>query len=193
MQIEDGKGSGKKAWVDSQNRLVVNSRSESIQHYTSQEEQNAYQVLNVLPFSSGENTLIHITNNDSNLDLVVTFIRHQVVTSSAVSLPSVDDYFKISFGRSHVEDESGIEIIPVNVFNGSGKAAAVTAHSGSPNLEGVAVEIDRWYTKEVGDMNLFNKRGAVVIGTGNTIEFSYISSGTGIIYTRVSFLMMPKN
>ena len=41
MIIEDGKGSGKKARVDSENRLVVNARSESIQHYTSQEEENA--------------------------------------------------------------------------------------------------------------------------------------------------------
>jgi hypothetical protein len=190
MIIEDGKGSGKKARVDAANRLVTNSRSESIQHYTSHEEENAYQVLNVVPLVPGEVVAQHFYNNDPENEMILTYIRHQVIESDA-TLPNDENYFSIAFGREYVSD--GLEITPVNVFNGSGNEADVTVYCSNPTLSGTAVEIDRWYTKEVGDMNVFNKEGSVVIGTGQTIEFRYIGTGTGLLYTRVSFLMMPKN
>jgi hypothetical protein len=188
--IEDGKGTGKKARVDGANRLVVNARSESIQHYTSQEEENAYQVFTIVPISSGTTVALHVTNNDPTLDMVITYVRHQVLSSTA-TLPSTTDYYKISFGRTY--GSGGELIVPVNVFNGSGNLADVVTYCQNPTLEGTAIEIDRWYTKAVGDMNSFNKEGSVVIGVGNTIELSYVGTGTGSLYTRLSFLMMPKN
>jgi hypothetical protein len=188
--IEDGKGTGKKARVDGQNRLVVNARSESIQHYTSQEEENAYQILNVIDFTPGTTVSQHITNNDPVLDMVVTYVRHQIIATTA-TLPSVNEYFRIAFGRTYAS--GGLEIKPVNVFNGSGNTADVTVYCSNPTVEGTAVEIDRWYTKAVGDMYSFNKEGSVVIKSGRTIEVSYVTSATGTLYTRVSFLMMPKN
>ena len=188
--IEDGRGSGKKARVDDNNRLVVNSRSESIQHYTSHEEENAYQIMGVTTLTPGTVVCQHFTNNDQSLDMVLTYIRHQVIETTA-TLPSSDNYFRIAFGRTYVE--GGEEIAPINVFRGSGNDADVSIYCGNPTVEGTAEEIDRWYTKAVGDMNVFNKEGAVVIGQGNTIEFDYIGTGTGFLYTRASFLMMPKN
>ncbi len=192
MIIEDGKGSGKKARVDSENRLVVNARSESIQHYTSQEEENAYQVLNVIPLVANETIVAqHFKNNDPVNDMVLTYIRHQIISHDDSASFPLDNYFSLAFGREYVS--GGLDIEPVNVFNRSGNEAAVTVHCGNPALSGTAIEIDRWYTKEIGDMNLFNKEGSVVIGSGNTIEFRYIGTGNGFLYTRVSFLMMPKN
>lgn len=190
MIIEDGQGSGKKAKVDSDNRLVVNARSESIQHYTSQEEENAYQIMNVLDVTPGTTVSQHFTNNDPTLDMVITYIRHQVIESD-IALSNKNNYFRIAFGREYVS--GGLEIKPVNVFKGSGEEADVTVHCSNPNLTGTAIEIDRWYTKDVCDMHSFNKEGSVVIGTGQTVEFGYVGTFTGSLYTRVSFLMMPKN
>lgn len=193
MIIEDGKGSGKKARVDNDNRLIVNSRSESIQHYTSHEEENAYQILNVIPLVANETVVAqHFKNNDPVNDMILTYIRHQVVESdTSASFPNANNYFSIAFGRTYAS--GGIILEPVNVFNGSGNEAAVTVYNSNPTLSGTAIEIDRWYTKNIGDMNVFNKEGSIVIGSGKTIEFRYTGTGTGLLYTRVSFLMMPPN
>lgn len=195
MIIEDGRGSGKKARVDDDNRLAVASRSESIQHYFSHEEEQAYQILNITPFTAGITVAQHIKNISTGRDMVLTYIRHQVLNPdqtlpSQNADPETGEFFRIAFGRTY--SSGGTEIMPINVFNGSGNEAEVRAHNGNPTLSGTAVEIDRWYTQTEADMNTFNKEGSIIIGPGNTIELSYVSLGTGFLYTRLSFLMKTK-
>lgn len=200
MILEDGMGSGKKAKVDIDNRLSVSSRSETIQHFVSHEEENAYQILTTVPIVAGEITALHMKNTSNDKDITITYIRHQMIASTGTfpSTPTNSNYFRLGFGRKYSSGGSlvtpagsnGNEYIIVNVNEGSGNTAEIVAYANNPTLTGTLKEIDRWYTKANGDMNTFNKEGSVIIKPGNTMEAGYVSSDvTGSLYVRISFLM----
>ncbi len=187
--IEDGMGTGKKAHVNNENRLVVASKSESLQHMVSQEFQQAYQCIGTTSLTSGTVTMIHIKNISSNKNMIFTYVRHQVVEASGgTSFPNRSNYFKISLGRTYVS--GGTLHDCSNLYGGSLNVAEVEAYKDGITLAGTEKEIDRWYTKAVGDMNTFNKEGSVIIPPNETIEFSYVGDRTaGFIYARASYIM----
>ena len=187
-QIKDGTGSGYLARVDSDHRLRTYAKSASIQHVVSEHEEEAYQVIGIATLSAGTVVALHIKNISSG-NMVVTYLRHQVVgATGGTSFPNTSNYFTIGLGRTY--SSGGSLVTPVNVFGGSGNTAEVTAYHGDPTLAGTALEIDRWYTKSDADMNTFNKEGALIIPSNQTMEVSYIGDRTGgTIYTRISFIM----
>ncbi len=191
--VTDGKGTGKKAQVDNTNRLLTRSISESIQHAHSHNDGQAYQVIGTATLSSGTITAIHLKNTSTTLDIVVTYIRHQILDQSGgTAFPNASNYYRIALGRTYSSD--GTAVTPVNLNTNSANEAEATVYNNSPTLAGTAQEIDRWYTKAEGDMNLFNKEGSIIIGQNGTLELSYIGDqSAGTIYTRLSFMMIPIN
>lgn len=187
--IRDGSGKGYLAAVNDENRLQVISKSQPLQHVLSQEKEQAYQVIGVADLQNGETTAIHITNTSNDKNMIITYLRYQIVDAAGgTAFPNKDNYFKISFNREYVS--GGAAVIPVNVFEGSGNLAEVVAYSENPVLTGTAKDIDRWYVKANGDMNTFNKEGAVIIGPGRSLGLSFVGDHTsGILYSRLSFLM----
>jgi len=106
----------------------------------------------------------------------------------AGSVADASNYFSIMLNRDYAS--GGTIATPINVHEGSGNLADVTAYQGDPTLSGIPKEIDRWYIKADGDMNTFNKEGAVIIGPGRSIGLSFTGDHTsGILYSRLSFLM----
>ncbi len=189
-QIKDGKGRGGLAEVNADNQLVTAAVSQSIQHWLSRFKEQAYQIIGTATLAAGTVAALHIKNTSSDKLLTVTYARHQVIspTGGAV-LPNASNYFSLAFGRER--SSGGAEVTPVNVNNGSGVSAQVEAYQSSPTLTGTAIEIDRWYTKDDGDMGVFRKEGAVIINPGRTLELSYVGDQTsGILYARLSFLMV---
>jgi hypothetical protein len=188
--IIDGKGSGKRAEVNSDNQLVSAAVSQSIQHWLSRFKEQAYQVIGTANLAAGTIAALHIKNIATDKLLTVTYIRHQVIDlAGGTALPNASNYFIIALGRLRVS--GGAEIAPVNVNEGSGLEAMVEAYQGNPTLTGTAKEIDRWYTKAEGDMNTFSKEGAVIVQPGRGLELSYVGDqAAGILYTRLSFLMV---
>ena len=186
--IVDGIGTGYKAKVGSDNRLRVYSKSASLQHVVSEDNEQAYQVIGLADLAATTVTVLHLKNLSSHL-LIITYIRHQVVgASGGTSFPNTSNYFQVGMGRTYVS--GGSVTTPVNVSAGSGNLAEVTAYQGAPVLTGTFNEIDRWYTKDDGDMNTFNKEGALIIQPNNTMEISYTGDHTsGIIYGRISFVI----
>ncbi len=191
--ITDGKGTGYRARVDNSNRLLVRSFSETIQHSVSHNEGQAYQIIGEATLSSGTTTALHIKNISSTKDLIITYLRHQIIDQSGgTAFPNVSNYYRISLGR--IYDSEGTEVTPVNLNTNSANSAEVTVYNDDPSLTGTANEIDRWYTKAEGDMNIFNKEGSIILGQNGTLELSYIGDQTsGTIYTRLSFIMMDKH
>jgi hypothetical protein len=187
--ILDGKGKGYKAKVDSDNRLRTYSKSASIQHVVSEHEEQAYQIIGTATLSSGTVTVLHMKNTSSNSNMVITYLRHQVVgATGGTSFPNTSNYFTVGLTRTYAS--GGSTATPVNVFGGSGNTAEVTAYQSGPTLAGTAQEIDRWYTKSDGDMNTFNKEGALIIPPNQTMEVSYVGDRTGgTIYARISFII----
>jgi hypothetical protein len=166
----------------------VYAQSASNQHVISEDNQDAFQIIGVATLASGTVTALHIKNT-SNKRLVISYIRHQVIDAAGgTAFPNASNYFKLALGRTY--SSGGSAKSPVNVYSGSGNDADITAYEGAPTLAGTANEIDRWYTKAEGDMNAFNKEGALIIPPNQTVELSYVGDQTsGILYTRVSFYM----
>lgn len=187
--IRDGKGNGYLAGVDKDHRLLVTAKSEALQHLISQENEQAYQVIGHSDLVDGESTSLHVKNTSDDMNMIITYVRFQVIgAAGGTDFPNALNYFNISLNRSY--SSGGIDAIPVNVFEGSGNAADVEAYQDNPTLTGTKKEIDRWYVKANGDMDTFNKEGAVIIGPGRSIGLSFVGDQTaGILYSRLSFLM----
>ncbi len=179
--------SGYTAHVDENNRLHTHSKSEEPQHVVAHESESAYQLIGTATLSSGTVPVIHLKNTDAVKDIVVTYIRHQVLgQAGGTAFPNASNYFTICLNRTY--SSGGTLITPVNTTAGSGGTALATAYGSGPTLAGTSAEIDRWYTKAEGDMNSFNKGGAVIVPPNQTIEFSYVGDqSSGTIYVRVSF------
>jgi len=186
--IKDGTGSGYLAKVTTDNKLSVYSKSASLQHSVSEEREQAYQVISTATLGAGETVVMHVTNQSSS-NMVVTYLRHQLVgASGGTSFPNASNYFSVRLGRRYAS--GGSAVTPVNVFSGSGNTPNVDFYGSGPTLSGTALEIDRWYTKSDGDMNTFNKEGALIIPQNQTMEIAYQGDQTGgTIYSRLSFIM----
>lgn len=193
FEIVDGTGAGNRAEVNDNNELVTLARSISLQHVISSRDGQAYQVIGTASLAAATVVGLHIKNNSSTKDLVVTYIRHQIVDESGgTALPNASNYFRIAMDRTY--SSGGSTATPVNVNAASGNSADVTVYQGAPTLAGTAAEIDRWYTKAEADMNTFNKEGAVILGQDDTLELSYVGDQTGgTLYCRLSFVMQDKD
>lgn len=187
--IRDGTGGGFLAGVTFENRLLTTAKTESLQHLISQDYGQAYQVIGTTGLTPGRVTVLHLKNVASDKNMIVTYIRHQILSpGGGTTLPNINNYFIISGGRTYVGD--GDPKIPVNVNIGSGNLAEAIVHNGNPTLEGSENEIERWYTQSPGDMNALNKEGSLIVQPNNTLEIGYVGDQTsGTIYARLSFLM----
>lgn len=189
MKIESGTGNGQWAGVDKNNRLIVSAETLSYQHTISKEKNQAYQVSGTATIANGEVVVLHLKNTSSVRDMVVTYIRHQVVDpAGGTAFPTAASYTSLQFDRTYTS--GGSVVTPVNVAAGAANVAEVTAYSSAPTAAGTGTEIDRWYTKAEGDMMSYNKEGAVIILPGQTFAVCYTSDHTsGTVYSRVSFVM----
>ena len=185
--IRDGHGSGNLAKVSSDGRLRTYSKSASIQHVVSEHEEEAYQLIGTATLSSGTVCALHITNTSDEL-MIVTYLRHQIVgATGGTAFPNTSNYFSVGLDATYTS--GGSEATAVNVFVGSGNTAGITAYQGDPTLGGTKKEIDRWYTKADGDMNTFNKEGALIVPPNKTMCICYVGDQTGgTIYARISFI-----
>lgn len=185
--IKDGQGRGYLAGVTKNNRLRTDAISNQIQHISSLEKQEAYQVWGTADLSSGTVVPLHLKNSSDTHVLVCTYIRHQVVDpSGGTDFPNVSNYFAICLNRTYAS--GGSSVTPTNVYVGSGNVSSVTAYGNNPTLSGTATEIDRWYTKSEGDMYSYNKDGAIIIPPSQTLEFRYVTDhSSGLVWARLSF------
>lgn len=188
-QIKDGRGRGNVAGVNSNNQLEVYAQAASLQHVLSHRDGQAYQVWGIANLGSGTVIPLHITNDNADRDLVVTYIRWQVIDpSGGTGLPNVSNYMTIGLGRTYAS--GGAIAVPVNINARSGNIPQLTVYQGNPTLAGDAKVFDRWYPKAEADMNVWNKEGTVIIGNNDTLELAYVGDHSGgIVFARVSFLM----
>ena len=195
QQIEDGSGNSFRAKVDIDNRLWVDSRNVPLQHEISYIDEEAFQVIGTTTLANGTVVPLHITNDNPDKDVIITYVRHQVLDQSGgTAFPNASNYFAIRYGTEYASGGSTATVHNVNI--GSSVTSGVTTYQGSPTLSGTASEIDRWYTKVEGDMNSFNKEGALILQPGQSIDLAYIGDHTsGTICTRISFVLrkLPKN
>jgi len=190
MHIDDGTGSGKKAKVSAENRLLTQSVSESLQHHISREEQQAYQVIGSATIANATTPVLHIKNTSSSLWLVVTYIRCTTVDAAGgTALPSDATRWQLALNRTHAS--GGSAVTPVNINTGSSNPANVTVYDSGPTLAGTAAVIDDEPIEAEGKLAKWNKDGSVIVSPSGTIEISLVSDHTsGTARARMSFLMV---
>ena len=187
--IQDGRGTGERAGVDSRGRLTVTSESSSLQHVISREERQAFQIIGTATLAAGAVVVLHGKNNHTSKDMVFTYIRHQVLDhSGGTALPNASNYFRLALNRTR--SSGGAAVTPVQLFANAGEVSQTTWYDTAPTLAGTAAEFDRWYTKAEGDMHSFNKEGTVIVPPNGTIEAAYVGDqSSGTVYCRMSFIM----
>ncbi len=77
--IRDGQGTGFLAGVDKDNRLKVTTKSQTLQHLISQENQEAYQVIGESDLSADTITALHIKNLSNTQEMIITYVRFQII------------------------------------------------------------------------------------------------------------------
>ena len=188
FQLEDGTGTGNRASINSENRLLTVAINHELQHQRSFYDGQVYQVIGEHTLtSSGNKTLLHITNNDPEKNLVVSYMRIQYPDNTSVI--NMDTYFQLGFGRTYVSN--GAAVTPVNMNNSSAHNASVECYRDAPTLAGSFIEVDRWYCDK--SMMVFNKHGSLVLGLANSMEWRLITNQTsGLAYVRVTMMMIDK-
>ena len=178
---------GQIAEVTPNGQLSVRAEVNSQQHFISHEFGQAYQAHGASDtLTAATHTVLHLKNDDPNRDLLISYIRPQLVGANAAD--TVGDYFEFGFGRTVAS--GGSAMIPVNMNRKVGSVALVTATIGSPTMAGTFLSMEHWHPGVSGDANSFNKEGSVVLGLNDTFEIRYVSTATaGIARARVTFMM----
>lgn len=175
--------------VDTSYRLFVNSKSSTVQHIISEEEENAYQVEGetVWTAAAGAENVLHLRNTSTDKNIIVTFIRLQIITD--LTLPATGSYFTIETGETY--SSGGTAVVPVNMHIGSSKTASATVYNDNPTLAGTSTQFEKWFPASSGDKQAYNKEGALLINPTKTmkITFTPAASHTGTAYARLSFFM----
>ncbi len=179
------------AGVTSEHQLRVEAEVHELQHHVSRTTGQSYQVRGETgTLTAADVPVLHITNDDPDRKLVVSFIRMGLVGASA-TLPATSDYFKVGFDTTVT---GGTAVIPVNVNATSGADALVTATANTPTSAGTFLEFDRWYPDADGGKERYNKQGSLILGLNDTLQIAHVStSTTGLAWARVTFMMMGFN
>jgi len=192
MKVESGIGNGKWAAVDKHNRLETQSESASIEHTISKRDAEAYSALFDASLTdsdgSGKVVCAVLKNTSTTKDLVLSHMTFQVISpAGGTSLPDTGNFFCILKGREF--SSGGTAVTPVNLHLGAGNVAAVDAYDNNPTMSGSAVEVDRIYPKEDGqlvDVSAF-RNGSLIMNPGQTIELAMLNdhtSGTVVVTTQ---------
>ena len=189
IQIEDGKGSGKIAAVNSENRLTVVSETHSLQYHISRTYGHAYQVQSIdTGITAKTQTILHLKNISNTQDLIITYIRMQPVVTGTV--PVIGTYFEIGVGATLTS--GGSTVTPINMNQSSGNVAPVIATGVDPTMGGTFTVIDKQYIESNGKEIVYNKEGSFILGSNDTMGIRFTTGGTGETKARVSFLMVDR-
>jgi len=125
VYIEDGQGTGKKAGINEENRLLANCVTESVEHHANIHEKEAYNyMMNEIPATSGA-TIIYIKNTNET-DLILEGI--QIMNQET-------QFYEASLGDTGTPAGT-INVIPANMNAGAGQEADGLFYTGS-NITGL--------------------------------------------------------
>ncbi len=187
--LEDGKGSGRSVGVNPDNKLQTEAETHSLQHSTSEQKGQAYQAQSIdSGVTAKTQTLLHIRNDDDDRNMVITYIRMQQVTTGTI--PASGIYFEVGVGDT--VSSGGTATTPVNMNQGSGNLATVTATGVDPTMAGTFTAIDTQYVSGNGTETVYNKEGTIILGKNDTLSIRLTTTETGVAKARISFLMIDK-
>ncbi len=135
-QLEDGKGSGRKAGVNSTNRLDVSAKTEDRIFYNSRDKEKSFSVYGRRNFAAGgtdENILsLTYTGNDK------LFIKDIMFSTN-----SANAKIEIYFDASSIS--GGATIIPLNINRGAALLSETTCLHGGNLLTGTVTSANEFF------------------------------------------------
>jgi len=192
--IEDGKGRGRQVAVDFRNRIETSSLTKAFQHVVSHQDGLTYQFIGDAAEFNGTASVLWIENTSSTKDLVVSYIRVQLVGTDATAVSATSSKF-FRLNKDSSSRSGGATITPINMNFKSGLTADANAFSGNTAMTSTAgSEFDRWYPNSSGMMT-FNKEGSLILGKGDVLEVAFTSNEAqgATAYARVTgFYLDPE-
>jgi hypothetical protein len=169
FQIESGIGNGKIAGVTTENRVMADCISSSIEHHVNHRYGEAYNIVfNQSPTAA--NDCIFYMKNTSDTDLVIEGITLGFKNATAVDLE-----FYIKLGDTGTRNSS-TDIVPANLNAGSGNIADGDFEKGADLDGGTAtlaggVEVNRYMFANVQDQisTYFNFQQDIILPRNQTL------------------------
>jgi len=175
MIIEDGKGQGRTAGVNDENRLLVEAITSSTEHNANHHTKTAYNLLFAATPSAPGDCFLYLAN-ESEMDLVIEGMKLWLVA---------DEYIDIKLGDAG-SPIGGASIVPANLNSGSANSAEGTFQHANDitGLTGGAT-IDRIYhASSAGSVEHNFEQDIILVKNG--VITMYCQTGTtalaGIIY-----------
>jgi len=175
MLIEDGKGTGRQAAVDSENRLMTLAISAALQQHINHDEGFCYSTFfSVTPTGAGD--CFGYIKNNSDTDMVVTALMLRCAS---------DETIQVKLGDSGTP-VGGAAVTPTNRNAGSGNEADVTALQGVDitGLSGGSVAAGVFVQGGVNSMKVSIRSGLII--PKNKVLTLYAVTGTAAVMVGVS-------
>lgn len=166
LMIEDGKGTGKLAAVDSENRLSVKAVTED-EFLSAIEDGDGYSWTNATYDYAAADTILLVRNDSSNMNLI---IREFAMSSDTATYATVHCPTATFVG-------AGTVVTGVNLNRVSGKVAPASAWSNETgNVQGAVIRRPSLAVANT-DYEVHFAEGGVVLGNGQSIGVDYITNG----------------
>ena len=173
--IDDGKGSGKSAEVDENNHLVVNSITQTIEHYINHVDGNAFNLLFAATPASTGDCFIYMKNTSDD-DFSVEGIWLWL---------AADEYVDVKLDDTGTP-VGGSAITPANL-SGSGNTPTGTFQQGN-NITGLSggTTVDRIYHASSQESQSYNFDQDIILRK-NGVFTMYIQTGTTALAGKIVF------
>ena len=170
LLIEDGKGTGKTAQVDSENRLSTLAVATTMEQHTNHKEGQAYTAMfSVTPTGAGD--CFGYIKNESDTDMLITALMMRCAS---------DEIIQLKLGDSGTPT-GGTDITLVNRNAGSGFSATVDAQQGVDitGLSGGAVVAGAFIDGATNSLKV-DIKSALIIPKNKVVTF-YVVTGTAAV------------
>ena len=167
LRIEDGKGSGRNAGVDSDNRLSVNAITQTTEHHANHIGGKAYALnFDAVPSNAGD-CFLYMKNTDED-DMTIEGMNLWLATS---------EYIDVKIGDEGTPAGGGA-ITPVNLNSSSGKTADGTFQDGADitGLSGGALAYRIYHANSAGS-TAYNFEQDIILKK-NGVLTAYCQTGT---------------
>ena len=179
MFIDDGKGSGRRAGINDENRLLTDSVSASVEHHINHHDGLSFNVVIDQAPTAANDCIFYMENTDEK-DLIVEGVMLSVTGAAEI-------YFQVDATGTR---NSATDVTPVNLNRGSGKTATGNFEYGA-DLDGGAAtlaggtEVDRYIIRAAKDSTIYNFEQDLVLPKSRTL--SIWSSSTETINATIFF------
>jgi len=176
LQIEDGKGSGRTAGVDSDNRLSVNAIIQSTEHHANHIGGKAFSVIfNATPTGAGD-CFLYIKNTSED-DMTIEGFGLWLVANEYIDVKINDIGTPVG----------GTDITPVNLNSSSGTTAIGTFQNGNDitGLSGGKTIYRKYHASSSGSAD-YNFEQDIILKKNGTVSF-YCQTGTTALSGHVDF------